>query len=113
MGLAGIFAFFASLVMAMNGELPPQPFVERVFVAAAGQHPLLALALTLSLMANFVLIAAADRIERPARFAIAGALFGFAMTSAISHYPAPLIGYGASAILGFALALAMTREQTT
>lgn len=112
-GLAGIFAFLASLVMAMTGELPPQPFVERVFIDSAGQNPLLALALALSLLGSFALIAAAERIERPARFAIAGALFGFAMTSAISHYPAPLIGNGASAILGFALALAMTREQTT
>ena len=104
-GVAAIIAFVASLVMAMRGELPPQPFVEQVLIDSARQSVALAVALALALVASFCLILFATRFEKVVRFALAGALLGFAMMALMSSYPAPLIGYGPSAILGLGLAL--------
>ena len=108
-GVTAIIAFFATLVMAMRGELPPQPFVERVLADLSLTAPLLALILFISLVGAFFLILRASGGERSVRYALAGSLFGFTIMAMISHYPAPLIGYGAAPILGFGLALALNR----
>ena len=110
-GVAGIIAFVASLEMAMRGELPPQPFVERVVADAAATHLLLGFALVASVIGSFCLILFASPLARAARFALAGALFGFAIMALMSSYPAPLLGYGPSAIIGFGLALGMVGPQ--
>ncbi len=108
-GLVAIVGFVASLMMAMRGELLPQPFVERVVVEAAGVSPFLALALGLSLVAAFVLVLLALPFDRAKRFTLAGLLFGFGITAMMSSYPAPLIGYGAAPILGFGIAFGLHR----
>lgn len=48
-GLVAILGFFLTLSMAFRGELPPQPFVERVLHQALGHQPLYALVLLASL----------------------------------------------------------------
>ncbi len=110
MGLVAIIGFFASIGMNLAGELPPEPFVERVLVDAAMTNLALAAILALSLLASFLLIVFAAPLPRPERFGLAGALFGFAITALMTHYPTPLIGYGAAPILGFALALGLHRK---
>lgn len=112
-GVSAIVAFFATLVMAMRGELPPQPFVERVLADLSFNAPLVALALFLALVAAFFLILRASGGDRGARYAMAGSLFGFTIMAMISHYPTPLIGYGAAPILGYGLALALNRTAPT
>lgn len=109
-GATAAVGFIASLLMAMRGELPPQPFVERVVFDLIGQSPLVAASLMLALMVGFFLMLFAVPAPKQARFALAGSLFGFAMMAAISHYPTPLIGYGASPILGYGLALGLGRK---
>jgi len=47
---------------------------------------------------------------RPIRLAIGGTLFGFAIMSLMNVYPAPLLGFGAAPIIGYALALALPRR---
>ncbi len=108
-GLVAIAGFFASINMALRGELPPQPFVERVLVEAASSNIAATLALGLALAAAFALLLFAIPFDRATRFALAGLLFGFAVLSLMSNYPTPLIGYGASSILGFGLALGLHR----
>ncbi|GAA5051904.1 hypothetical protein GCM10023208_12250 [Erythrobacter westpacificensis] len=108
-GAVAIAGFFASINMALRGELPPQPFVERVLVEAAGMSIFLAIALGLALAASFALMLFAIPFDREKRFALAGLLFGFAVLALMSTYPTPLIGYGASPILGFGLALGLHR----
>lgn len=108
-GVAAIIGFFATLVMAMRGELPPQPFVERVLADLSMTSPLTALAVFLSLVGAFFLVLLASGGERGVRYAVAGSLFGFTIMAMISHYPTPLIGYGAAPILGYGLALALNR----
>lgn len=107
-GVTAIIGFFASLVMAVRGELPPQPFVERIFHDLIGASPLAAAALFAALVAGFLLTLWTAPAPRPVRYAIAGSLFGFALMALLSHYPAPLIGYGAAPILGYGLALGLS-----
>ena len=40
---------------------------------------------------------------------LAGTLMGFAVMATLSHYPTPLIGYGAAPVIGYALALGLCR----
>ncbi|WP_338244134.1 hypothetical protein [Aurantiacibacter hainanensis] len=108
-GIVAVIGFFASLVMAVRGELPAQPFVERVLVDAAAINPALAIALGLALAAAFALVLFSIPFDRTKRFTLAGLLFGFALLALMSSYPAPLIGYGAAPILGFGLALGLHR----
>lgn len=108
-GVTAIAGFVASVMMAIAGELPPQPFVERVFIDGFSQSILIGIALALSLAAGFALLAFAVPFSRETRFALAGALFGFVAIAMMSHYPMPLIGYGAAPIAGFGLALGLHR----
>ncbi len=108
-GLVCIAAFFASILMALAGEIAPQPFVERVLVEASLQSVALGIALALALLASFALVLFAIPFSREVRFALAGTLFGFGVMALMSNYPTPFIGYGAAPILGFGLALGLHR----
>jgi len=108
-GVAAILGFFASITMALAGEIPPQPFVERVLVEATLQSIFLGLALAAASIASFALILFAAPFAREVRFALAGTLFGFAIMALMSNYPTPFVGYGAASILGFGLALGLHR----
>ena len=103
-GIVAGTGFFATLVMWVRGELPAQPFVERVLVDVAAIQPLAALALLACLVASFLLILHALPAPMAQRHALAGTLFGFSLAAVLSNYPSALIGYGAAPILGFAMA---------
>ena len=104
-GAVAAAAFFAALHAHFRGMLAPQPFVERVLADLLLSHPLLALGLFASLVASFWLILRAWRQPFPVRAALAGAMAGFTLAAIMSNYPSILIGYGASPIIGFGLAL--------
>ena len=104
-GVVAGTGFFATLVMWVRGELPAQPFVERVLVDVAAIQPLAALALLACLVASFLLILHALPAPMAQRHALAGTLFGFSIAAVLSNYPSALVGYGAAPILGFATAL--------
>lgn len=106
-GVFATVAFTASLVAAVHGELPAQPYADRVIFLLAGDHPFAALGLMLALLAGFVLVVSAFPGREAPRKALAGALFGFSLAGHTSNYPSALIGYGAAAILGFGLALGL------
>ena len=108
-GVTAIVGFFASLWMAVRGELPPQPFVENVLTQAAGDSIAFAVLLAASMVASFCLILFAIPFDRAKRFTLAGLFFGFAVSALMAPYPMPLIGYGAAPILGFGLALGLHR----
>ena len=105
-----IIGFIASIAMALLGELPPQPFVERVLSDLFLQAPLVALGLLSALISSFFLILFAAPFDRSSRYALAGSLFGFTIVSIFSNYPSVLIGYGAAPILGYGLALGLSRD---
>jgi len=109
-GLACIAGFFASIAMHLHGEIAPQLFVERVLADLILHNPLGAAALFLSLLAGFLLMLHRAPQDRAGRFALAGSLFGFSTTAIMANYPSALIGYGASPILGYGLALGLRRR---
>lgn len=109
-GVTCIVAFFASIAMALKGEIGPQPFVERVLVDAGQFNPAIAVLLALSIAATFALIAFAIPFGRTPRYALAGTLFGFVVMAMMSTYPMPLVGYGAASIIGFGIALGLHRK---
>ena len=93
-------------------ELPPVRFVEEVVPAAWLVHPLLAVALITSLAAAIVwpirrrrFLTPSDRIDHTERLAFSACIAGYVIASAVGSYPVPLLGYGASAIIGYGLAV--------
>jgi len=110
MGVVAIAGFVAGIVAALRGELPAQPFVERVVVEALDRSGLAALGLFGALVASYLLILFRGRPTAAERFALAGTLFGFGVMALMSNYPSPLIGYGAAPILGYGVALGFRQE---
>ena len=109
MGLVATVGFFASLIMAVRGELPPVEFVERVFVDAASISVWAAMLLAGSLAVWFWLVLFKLPMTRAERFGLAGSMFGFTLMALVSHYPTPLVGYGVAPILGYGLAFGLAR----
>lgn len=107
-GVFIIVAFFASMVMAIHGELAAQPFVERVIHSLLFEAPFAALGLLASLLAGFFLILHALPTAPAIPRALAGTFFGFSLAAILSNYPSALIGYGAAPIIGFGLALGLS-----
>jgi len=110
LGVTAIVGFLATLFMAVHGELPATHFVERVLVDYLSISPAAALGLFVTLVASFVSMALAVPMERPARLALAGSLFGFSLMALLSNYPSALIGHGAAPIIGYGLALGLVRK---
>lgn len=110
-GAVAVGGFFASLLMSVSGELPPQDYVEQVVQQSVASGIAVTLLLVASLGACFLLTVFAAPLERSARLALAGSLFGFVIMAMMSTYPTPLIGYGAAPILGLGLALGLVRRE--
>ncbi len=104
-GVVAMAAFLAALYAHLRAVLPPQPFVERVLAELILTSPLLAFALFLSLLASFFLILRNTAQPLAVKAALAGTFAGFSLVALMSSYPSILIGYGASPIIGLALAL--------
>ena len=110
MPLIAAVGLLVTVLATLRGELAPQPFVERVLAEAILTHPAVGLVLLAAQLAGFFLIVFALAHPRPARLAIGGTLFGFAIMSLMNAFPAPLLGFGAAPIIGYALALALPRR---
>lgn len=100
-------AFAAALVRP--DALPAQPFVERVLFTAFETHVAAGIAVWIGV--KWLLIPAiAGRVldrENSPTYAVFGAVWlGIIAASALGNYPTPLVGYGASSILGYILSLA-------
>ena len=104
---AATIAFAVALVRP--DTLPAQPFVERVLFTAFETH--LAAGIAVWIGVKWLLIPAiAGRVldrENSPTYAVFGAVWlGVIAASALGNYPTPLVGYGASSILGYVLSLA-------
>ena len=98
------WGFAATLVSA--DRVPPVPFVERVvqsafaFDAFAG----IAIVVAFALMLIPAIVGVLTRKEDEALFAVFGATWLAVIAFAvIGNYPTPLVGYGASGIIGYCL----------
>lgn len=103
---AGIVGFSATLVRA--DTLPATPYVDRIFYTSFDVHPLAGMAV-LGGSALLLMPAIVGWVHDPARRPVY-AMFGTAwfvavMAAALGNYPTPIVGYGGSAIIGYALSL--------
>ena len=108
-GVTALVAFFAAILMALAGQLPPAPFVENVLQDAAQASWIAVALLAGSLIACFALLLTRIPFDTAKRFSLAGLFFGFVVMALMQPYPTPLVGYSAAPILGFGLALGLHR----
>lgn len=104
--VAASVAFAIALVRP--DALPAQPFVEKVLFTAFEPHWLIGVAVWIGV--KWLLIPAiAGRVldpENSTTYAVFGAVWlGLIAASVLGNYPTPLVGYGASSILGYVLSL--------
>ena len=89
-----------------DGTLEPQVFTEYVLAQVAEKSPTQAIALALLMFAAPLWHLVIDpQMDRAQGIALAALLVGLAALATLGPFPYPLIGYGASPILGFGLAL--------
>ena len=107
-GFALVTAAAAALAVLTfgRGTLEPQVFTEDVLTQVWDSAPLAALGLgaLLFLAAPWLMLSASGLPAAQAR-ALAALLITFGAMACLAPFPFPLIGYGASPILGFALGL--------
>ena len=109
-GLVALAGARRRLAAALRGDLPPQPFVEHVLGDVGADSLPVAVALVPALAASLRADPAsgtADRAERVRARRIACS--ASRRRDDRPTIPTPLIGYGASAILGYGLALGLRR----
>lgn len=107
-----------AIAVARTDTLPAQPFVEQVLFTAFETHWLVGIAVWIG--AKWLLVPAiAGRVLDPDNrptYAVFGAVWlGLIAAAVLGNYPTPLVGYGASSVLGYALSLAAlpSRPQLT
>lgn len=105
LGLAAA-GFMATLLRP--DALPAMPYVDQIFYSSFAVHPLAGLAVSLGAVL-LVVPAAIGMIRDPddrAVHAVFGAIWAaIAIAAALGNYPTPVVGYGASAIIGYLLCL--------
>jgi hypothetical protein len=95
-----------TLATFLAGTLEPQVFTEGVLAQVWAVAPLFALALGAVLfVAPAWLLHDSPHVPRAEAYALAALLAGLGLAAMLAPFPFPLIGYGASPILGFGLAL--------
>jgi hypothetical protein len=95
----------ASLGASFAGNLPPQPFVERVLPELWTTYRPGAATLGLALVGGAAALLLSHPMPIAQRWAVLGSMLGFVAAAALGDYPYPLIGYGAASLLGLAIAL--------
>jgi hypothetical protein len=96
------------VTLARADALPAVPYVDGILLGSFGVHPAAGVAVVGGAML-LLAPALAGIVRDPARRAV-HASFGAAWlavigAAALGNYPTPLVGYGGSAILGYALSL--------
>jgi len=88
--------------------LPAVPFVDRVFYTAFAAHPLAGIAVFAGVVVMMVPPVAgwtSDPANRPVHAAFGALWLVIIAAAALGNYPTPVVGYGASAIVGYVVAL--------
>jgi hypothetical protein len=95
-----------AVALVRTDRVPPAPFVEGVVQSAFSLHVFAGVAIVaaLALMLIPAILGVVTRKEGAAPFAAFGATWLAVITFAvIGNYPTPLVGYGASGIIGYCL----------
>ena len=99
--IAAVIAF--AVTMLRPDTLPPQPFVEHVLYSAFEVHMLIGLVVVAGclILAAPALSAVRTVPERAGALAFGASWAATVAAAALGNYPTPLVGYGASAVLGY------------
>ncbi|GGP00224.1 hypothetical protein GCM10011329_35600 [Stakelama pacifica] len=103
---AGVIGFAATLVRA--DSLPAAPYVDQILYSSFEIHAGVGLAVSggLALLLVPAIVGLCRDAENRATSAAFGAVwFASIMAAAFGNYPTPIVGYGGSAIIGYALSL--------
>lgn len=108
-----ITAFGASIIgfavtLARADTLPAAPYVEQILYSAFDVHPAAGAAVLSGLVLLFVPAIVGwcrDPANRATYAAFGAVWFTGVMAAALGNYPTPIVGYGGSAIIGYALSL--------
>lgn len=108
---------FSTLLIAVVGftitlirpdSLPAVPYVDQILYTAFHVHPLAGIAVVGGALLLIVPMIAGQRLDPKNRdaYAVFGAVWlSMVAAAALGNYPTPLVGYGGSAILGYAFSL--------
>ena len=103
---ASVIGFAATLVRA--DTLPAAPYVDQILYSSFTIHAGAGLAVSggLALLLVPAIVGLCRDSENRATYAAFGAVwFAAIMAAALGNYPTPIVGYGGSAIIGYALSL--------
>jgi cell division protein FtsW (lipid II flippase) len=107
--LAAAVAGFAVTLLRPD-SLPAVPYVDRILYTAFEVHAMAGIAVVGGALLLVVPAIAGLRLDPENRevYAVFGAAWlGVVAAAALGNYPTPLVGYGGSAILGYALSLSL------
>ncbi len=95
--------------MLQRDALPAVPFVERILYTAFDVHLLTGVAVVAGCLALLLPTASAlgRAPDRHILFAFGASWLAVIAAAALGNYPTPLVGYGASAVLGYILSVAL------
>lgn len=105
----GVVALGVLTTSVRPDSLAPVRFVENVVADALATQPIAGLLILGALIAAIMAPLWRRPPCRDRALGTSGAWLGFAAASMVGAYPTPLAGYGAAAILGYGLAIAVLR----
>ncbi|HEX6746179.1 MAG TPA: hypothetical protein VF092_02610 [Longimicrobium sp.] len=111
--VASAFAMaVASFVVTLvrPDSLPAVPYVDQILYTAFQVHAMAGMAVVIGTLLLIVPAIVGQRLDPNNRdvYAVFGAAWlGMVVAAALGNYPTPLVGYGGSAILGYAFSLAL------
>jgi cell division protein FtsW (lipid II flippase) len=111
--LAVAVAGFATTLIRPD-RLPAVPYVDRILYTAFEVHAMAGIAVLGGALLLVVPAIAGQRLDPENRdvYAVFGAVWlGTVAAAALGNYPTPLVGYGGSAILGYALSLSFMHRR--
>ena len=100
------------LAAALGPSLDPVPYVEEVLPRAFEANWLLGVAAAVALAAVPLLILTSSLRRSATSIALAALWAGLIATGLSGAYPTPVLGYGLSWVVGFALSLGLASRQT-
>lgn len=111
--LAAALAGFAATLWRADA-LPAVPYVDGILRTSFDVHPLAGLAVVGgagALIVPAIIGLARDPASRSTHAAFGGVWLAVVIAAALGNYPTPLVGYGASAIIGYLLCVAILPGQ--
>jgi hypothetical protein len=105
----GVVMLGAIVCAFRNDPLAPVRFVENMVADSWMLHPGLGLLILTALLIAIAAPVWAKASHKDSALGVSGAWAGFTAASLVGAYPTPLAGYGASAIMGYGMAIAVLR----